>query len=1043
MKSLYMPIRSLVLIGMVVVLIGCGGGGGGGSWLDTVDTSCNSIPCPDLKVMLLSGNQTSVNVEVKNIGNQATSYRFTISVTFMAGIKENPVPTRNGYDSMPANDSYFGTFEHILPSNELNWGVSPDHVDIVVTYSGKQLDKNNDHLSCNWLHEAWECKYGNNLSTVAETDGSHASTMQASSDGIPVINSREDLIAAASYHRSSSIPGSLSGQYIGKIRGINNTSAPFMIELTEGAPNIATLEVLPGLRISMCGQSGPVSSFVNAAEVTFSGNSFTTSPIATINEAVVILKGTLGEDGKTLDLALKVVPHNHDCEGATFQASAQKVIVPMNLGVQANNGPEQIIEGQHLTYRLLVTNHGPVSAQNAVVQAMVPTNLDLLGPEGVACTPEGATQACAIPIAKLDPRASQSTDLVFATAHVATKLLQSTFHLIVEHDPMLDIAPEDNFVQVSTQVTFRNRIRTGLQALYTFEEGAGSIINDVSGVGTPLNLKMSDSTKTQWTTDGLLISGPTTIASLLPATKIVDAARASNEISLEAWVKPATSAGATSGSIIALSTDTNNRNITLEQQSHTKGDSVNFLSSVRTSTTAPQGVDVKASDDYPAQELAHVVLTRDAAGNVRLYVNGVEQKHKTLKGDFSSWDSTASLALANELLADTAWLGEYQLVAAYSRDLNPAEVRQNYHSGPKGLATVCYATADKHDGVSDQLIVFSDGLPRTTPVRTIGTDDIEALAFQPVTNVLYAANADQLGILDLVSGKFAPTRSTFGKGRGADGLISFKNIDGLAFDQTDGTLYGVHRRSEDPSDHEVLFQIDVGTGAAIPDAFGAGVDYVVIQGAGLLPDIDDIAIEPQSGQMYATSDNNGQGGVLIAIDKHTGVAIPKDAYGVEDVDGLTFTENGTLYGLTGNSNRGNTTDSQIYAINLDNGQASFVSQLDRVRDYEAAACRPALRSAMVRSLLSVEPGQGPAHQVVPIMVTGTGFVEGSTIRIGTAALQTTFVSNTQLQARVPPGLRPGLYNIVVVYPDGTSDLLPSAYNVFAPTFYAYLPVVQP
>ncbi len=44
--------------------------------------------------------------------------------------------------------------------------------------------------------------------------------------------------------------------------------------------------------------------------------------------------------------------------------------------------------------------------------------------------------------------------------------------------------------QVHTQGT--GRITDGLVVLYTFEGGSGTTVTDVSGVGTPLNLTISD-----------------------------------------------------------------------------------------------------------------------------------------------------------------------------------------------------------------------------------------------------------------------------------------------------------------------------------------------------------------------------------------------------------------------------------------------------------------------------------------------------------------------------------------------------------------------
>jgi hypothetical protein len=581
-----------------------------------------------------------------------------------------------------------------------------------------------------------------------------------------------------------------------------------------------------------------------------------------------------------------------------------------------------------------------------------------------------------------------------------------------------------------TGFPFGPRALDGLQALYTFDEGAGPTVNDVSGSGTPLNLHISNSAATHWVAGGLAIDTAVVVESATAASKVNDAIKASGEVTIEAWVTPTARSSDAIGRMVTISSDITDRNIALDLQSRDNSRPGRFASYLRTTATGTEGAELRTSARFVPTQLTHILFTRDNTGAARLYVNGVEQKRARLVGDLSSWDSSLKLALANEFAGGSPWLGEFHLVSLYSRALTPAEVRQNFHAGPDGDAIVCYATADSDDdGVRDQLIVFSDSLSATTRVDRSGTEDIEALTFQPGTNVLFAVNADRLGTLDLSTGDFSPMPQEVGRGRGAGGVIEFKNIDGLAFDQTDGALFAVHRRSANRMDREVLFQIDPVSGAAIANTFGPGVDYVVIDGIGLLPDIDDIVISPHSGQMYATSDDNGRGGALVAISKETGAATVSGPYGVEDVDGLTFTEDGTLYGLTGNSFKGNTTDSRVYRIDLSTGIATEVNRLVPVRDYESAACPPQV-PVSVSPRITVTPQQGRIDQLTTIIVEGSNFNAGTVVRIGNRLLDTTILSATQLQAVVPVGMPIGMHDVVVIYADGTEMLLHLGFVVY-------------
>ncbi|MDO8629767.1 MAG: hypothetical protein Q7R41_04680, partial [Phycisphaerales bacterium] len=46
------------------------------------------------------------------------------------------------------------------------------------------------------------------------------------------------------------------------------------------------------------------------------------------------------------------------------------------------------------------------------------------------------------------------------------------------------------------------RAQTGLVALYTFKEGSGTNVTDVSGVGTPLNLVIPNPAAMRWLPGG-------------------------------------------------------------------------------------------------------------------------------------------------------------------------------------------------------------------------------------------------------------------------------------------------------------------------------------------------------------------------------------------------------------------------------------------------------------------------------------------------------------------------------------------------------------
>jgi hypothetical protein len=228
----------------------------------------------------------------------------------------------------------------------------------------------------------------------------------------------------------------------------------------------------------------------------------------------------------------------------------------------------------------------------------------------------------------------------------------------------------------------------GLQVLYTFEEGSGTTVQDVSGVGVPLDLEVSDGAAISWVSGGLVIHSSTVVASAGAATKVIDAARVSNGLTIEAWVKPGDTSQDGPARIATLSQDLYNRNFTLGQGLW--GSQPSDLYDVRLRTTATDDNGRPSLSTLAGSlmtELSHVVYTRDATGVARIYIDGVERASGTLGGDFSNWDGGFRLALANELTGDRPWLGELHLVAIYDRALSQAEVSQNFEAGVDGGGT--------------------------------------------------------------------------------------------------------------------------------------------------------------------------------------------------------------------------------------------------------------------------------------------------------------------------------------------------------------------
>jgi hypothetical protein len=254
--------------------------------------------------------------------------------------------------------------------------------------------------------------------------------------------------------------------------------------------------------------------------------------------------------------------------------------------------------------------------------------------------------------------------------------------------------------------------------------------------------------------------------------------------------------------------------------------------------------------------------------------------------------------------------------------------------------SICYASGDNGGGPpgNDMLTQVDFDLGVEIPIGSTGTNSLEAIAFQANTGILFGADADQLGTLNLGTGAFTPKPNTFGIGDGSLGPINLNDADGLTFDPSNGILYASDRRSGG-TNVDLLFQADPDSGSHVENAFGPGVDYLVIQPDLGLYDIDDLAIDPVDGQMYGIANNSGSGDRLVKINKFTGVTIDVGSLGVNDMEGLTFDPTGQLLGTTGKDGPAST-NNKLFRIDKTTAIANVATAkpLTVAYDYEGVDC---------------------------------------------------------------------------------------------------------
>jgi len=227
----------------------------------------------------------------------------------------------------------------------------------------------------------------------------------------------------------------------------------------------------------------------------------------------------------------------------------------------------------------------------------------------------------------------------------------------------------------------------GLQVLYTFEEGEGLDVHDVSGVMPAFDLQLDNLVTNRWLPEGgIEITGPSVITSPEVAEKLFVACVQANAVSVELWIEPAMAAQTGPATIFTYS-KAQNRNLTIAQ------DTTRYRGSVMTSNPDPMvetGVlqTVQTPLDKTAVAVQHVVFTRDVTG-VNVYINGADAIPPPTTPpsmpppavDQSEWSPAYQLAFGNETTGGRPWLGKIYMAAVYAKKLTAAEIATKFAAG--------------------------------------------------------------------------------------------------------------------------------------------------------------------------------------------------------------------------------------------------------------------------------------------------------------------------------------------------------------------------
>ncbi len=231
------------------------------------------------------------------------------------------------------------------------------------------------------------------------------------------------------------------------------------------------------------------------------------------------------------------------------------------------------------------------------------------------------------------------------------------------------------------------RVWDGLIAYYNFNLNSGHIVHDFSNNGDPLDLAVTDPSGIIWENNNKFeIVTNTYIKSVTPATKIVEACKKTNEITLECWLKPSFIHPNRISNILSISKNNEDLGALLAQENifDNNHKSYNYCIRLKTKATALDGApDLYAANEFSYINLHHLIYTKDKYGIEKIYLNGEEVASNIRPEGMDNWDNQYYLMLGNDLTQNYPWYGTYYNVAIYNIALNREQILKNYNAGPK------------------------------------------------------------------------------------------------------------------------------------------------------------------------------------------------------------------------------------------------------------------------------------------------------------------------------------------------------------------------
>ena len=361
-----------------------------------------------------------------------------------------------------------------------------------------------------------------------------------------------------------------------------------------------------------------------------------------------------------------------------------------------------------------------------------------------------------------DSQAKTYSGIVISVADGTDTASLPGFSVTVDAAPVVDTAPVTSDTPAEGASA---RVTANLVSFYPFTERSGTVVRDLSGSASPMDLTISGNVNWYSAGNGVVMNGGR-VGTQGPARDLINALRASNASSFEIWVQPENLTQSGPTRMISVGGDTSSQNFMLGQV----GDDLEarLLHTGKQTMIDPR---LSTNNGVLDTSLVHLVHTYDGAVE-RLYINGVQHSQTVAKsGDYGNWDMSDLFSIGNEAGSNRPYNGIIRLVAVYDRPLGAAEIQQNYGAGP-----VATGVSGGTGGANYAPVISG------TPAGSVATD--QRYDFMPT-----ASDADGDTLTFSIAGKpvWASFDTTTGRLSGTPTLSEAGTYSNIVITVTDGT----------------------------------------------------------------------------------------------------------------------------------------------------------------------------------------------------------------------------------------------------------------